>query len=125
MFKRGTSLGEVERPFTSYDKWITSLTGGSLFMFLSSPVVDTLIDTNDKCLVIIIKSFIFTVVIRTLLIFTGKQNEVDTSKTKNILSLVGGVAMIVFSFPFLFSNSVTTLFIVSVFFTLFIRTLIN
>ena len=115
----------MERPFTSHDKWITSLTGGSLFLVLSSPIVDTFLNIEDKCVAIIIKSFIFVLVIRVLLHFTEKQNEVDTSKTKNIISLVSGISMMVFSFPFMFYNDVSTLFITCILFTLFIRALIN
>lgn len=117
----------MNRPFTSYDKWIVALTSGSLFLNVSSPIIDSFVGLDEKTskvTLLLIKATIFTIIIRLLLQFTQKQNQEDTDKTKNNVSIISGISFIVFAFLFDQEN-ISSLLISSVVFTLFVRFLIN
>lgn len=112
----------MDRPFTSYDKWVTSILSGSLFLCLSSPIFDVLLNLEGTTL-LLVKAMIFTIIIRVLLSFKRYQNREETEETRNIVAVINGLMFIVLS-P-LDNANIVSLLLSFVVYTLTIRLLIN
>lgn len=115
-----------DKPFDEKDKWMVAVTGGLLFLIVSSPCTYKLVDGVTRSVGVgtsingcpnitglLLQSFIFTLVIRVLLNkSTSNCKKPYTSKDRWILAAIGGMIFLLLASPFMYEilNSVTRLF---------------
>ena len=97
-----------QRPYTSSDKWVTSLIAGLLFLLLASPfaysLTSGLFGESLSCpdlTMLTVHAVAYTLIIR--LMMGSRADDKYSSKDKWIVSIIGGVLFMLLSSPFLYS----------------------